>query len=68
MKELGVNCSNRVFPPDLMITADPDLVENALIKLLEGEIVFDREQTRQHGRQFTWDRVVDRIVHPAAAA
>ncbi len=34
MKELGVNCSNRVFPPDMMVTADPDLVDQVIINMI----------------------------------
>ncbi len=34
MNELGIKCSNRVFPPDLMITADPDLVDQVIINMI----------------------------------
>jgi two-component system nitrogen regulation sensor histidine kinase NtrY len=34
MKELGVSCSNRVFPPDMMVTADPDLVDQVIINMI----------------------------------
>ncbi len=34
MIELGIQCSSKVFPPDLMITADPDLIDQVVINLL----------------------------------
>jgi len=34
MQALKVQCSNRIFPPDMMITADPDLVDQVIINLL----------------------------------
>lgn len=34
LEEMGVKCSNRVFPPDLMVTADPDLVDQVIINLM----------------------------------
>lgn len=34
MKELGISCANKVFPPDLMVTADPDLVDQVIINLI----------------------------------
>jgi len=34
MNELGIGCSSRVFPPDMMITADPDLVDQVVINLI----------------------------------
>jgi len=34
MQELGIECSNRVFPPDLMVTADPDLVDQVVINMI----------------------------------
>ena len=34
MKELGISCSNKVFPPDLMITADPDLIDQVMINMI----------------------------------
>jgi signal transduction histidine kinase len=34
MQELGIQCSNKVFPPDLMITADPDLIDQVIINLI----------------------------------
>jgi len=30
----GITCETRVFPPDLMITADPDLVDQVVINLV----------------------------------
>ena len=34
MKELGISCSNKVFPPDLMVTADPDLIDQVMINII----------------------------------
>jgi len=34
MNELGIQCSNKVFPPDMMITADPDLVDQVVINMI----------------------------------
>lgn len=34
MKEMGVVCTNKVFPPDLMVTADPDLIDQVIINLM----------------------------------
>lgn len=34
----GILCSVRVFPPDLMITADPDLIEQVVINLIINAI------------------------------
>lgn len=36
--ELGIQCSHRVFPPDLMITADPDLIDQVVINLMLNAI------------------------------
>ncbi|MDT8393022.1 MAG: ATP-binding protein [Bacteroidales bacterium] len=38
MNELRIRCSSRVFPPDLMITADPDLVDQVIINLMLNAI------------------------------
>jgi two-component system, NtrC family, nitrogen regulation sensor histidine kinase NtrY len=38
MDELGIECSRRVFPPDLMITADPDLIDQVVINLMLNAI------------------------------
>ena len=38
MEELGIACSSRVFPPDLMITADPDLMDQVVINLMLNAI------------------------------
>ena len=38
MDELGISCSHRVFPPDLMITADPDLVDQVIINMVLNAI------------------------------
>lgn len=38
MNELNINCSNKVFPPDQMITADPDLIDQVIINLLLNAI------------------------------
>jgi two-component system nitrogen regulation sensor histidine kinase NtrY len=34
MDETGISCSNKVFPPDLMITADPDLIDQVVINMI----------------------------------
>lgn len=34
MLEIGINCSSKVFPPDQMVTADPDLVDQVIINLI----------------------------------
>ncbi len=36
--ELGIECNARVFPPDLMITADPDLIDQVVINLMLNAI------------------------------
>jgi len=36
--ELGITCSQKVFPPDLMVTADPDLIDQVLINLMLNAI------------------------------
>ena len=38
MEELGIECSSKVFPPDLMITADPDLIDQVVINLMLNAI------------------------------
>ncbi len=38
MDNLGIACENKVFPPDLMITADPDLIDQVIINLLLNAI------------------------------
>ena len=38
MDELGISCSHRVFPPDQMITADPDLVDQVIINMVLNAI------------------------------
>jgi nitrogen fixation/metabolism regulation signal transduction histidine kinase len=43
MEELGITCSNKVFPPDLMITADPDLIDQVVINMLLNAIDAVRE-------------------------
>ena len=34
MNEMGIKCSNKVFPPDMMITADPDLIDQVVINMI----------------------------------
>jgi len=34
MNELGISCANKVFPPDLMVTADPDLIDQVVINMI----------------------------------
>jgi two-component system, NtrC family, nitrogen regulation sensor histidine kinase NtrY len=43
MEELGISCSSKVFPPDLMITADPDLIDQVVINLMLNAIDAVRE-------------------------
>jgi two-component system nitrogen regulation sensor histidine kinase NtrY len=38
MEELGIACSSKVFPPDLMITADPDLIDQVVINMMLNAI------------------------------
>ena len=38
MEELHIACSSRVLPPDLMITADPDLIDQVVINLMLNAI------------------------------
>jgi nitrogen fixation/metabolism regulation signal transduction histidine kinase len=38
IEELGIECSGKVFPPDLMITADPDLIDQVVINLMLNAI------------------------------
>ncbi|MDX9941159.1 MAG: ATP-binding protein [Bacteroidales bacterium] len=38
IKELNVKCEMKVIPPGLMLTADPDLIEQVLINLLINSI------------------------------
>jgi nitrogen fixation/metabolism regulation signal transduction histidine kinase len=38
MDELGIACTSKIFPPDLMITADPDLIDQVVINLMLNAI------------------------------
>lgn len=38
MDELNINCNVKLFPPDLMITADPDLLDQVIINLMLNAI------------------------------
>lgn len=38
MEELGITCNRTIFPPDLMITADPDLMDQVVINLMLNAI------------------------------
>ena len=38
MDDLGIDCYSRVFPPDLMLTADPDLIDQVVINLMLNAI------------------------------
>jgi two-component system, NtrC family, nitrogen regulation sensor histidine kinase NtrY len=38
MEELGIACASKVFPPDLMITADPDLIDQVVINMMLNAI------------------------------
>ncbi|MCU0369961.1 MAG: ATP-binding protein [Bacteroidales bacterium] len=43
MEAIGIECSSKVFPPDLMITADPDLIDQVVINLMLNAIDAVRE-------------------------
>ncbi len=38
MESLQISCSKSVFPPDLMLTADPDLIDQVVINLMLNAI------------------------------
>jgi nitrogen fixation/metabolism regulation signal transduction histidine kinase len=38
IEELKISCNSTVFPPDLMITADPDLIDQVIINLMLNAI------------------------------
>jgi signal transduction histidine kinase len=38
LDKFGISCQNKVFPPDMMITADPDLVDQVIINLMLNAI------------------------------
>lgn len=38
MEEMGIECSSKIFPPDLMVTADPDLMDQVIINLMLNAI------------------------------
>ena len=38
MEAIGIKCSRTVFPPDLMLTADPDLIDQVVINLMLNAI------------------------------
>jgi len=38
MDDLGIDCYSRVFPPELMLTADPDLIDQVVINLMLNAI------------------------------
>ncbi len=38
MDELGITCNSRIFPADLMLTADPDLIDQVVINLMLNAI------------------------------
>ncbi len=38
LDQLGISCNNIVFPPDLMLTADPDLIDQVVINLMLNAI------------------------------
>lgn len=38
MEQYGIRCSRTVFPPDLMVTADPDLIDQVVINLMLNAI------------------------------
>ena len=43
IEEQGVTCSHKVFPPDLMVTADPDLIDQVIINLMLNALDAVRE-------------------------
>lgn len=43
MDKFGIHCNARVFPEDLMLTADPDLIDQVVINLLLNAIDAVRE-------------------------
>jgi nitrogen fixation/metabolism regulation signal transduction histidine kinase len=44
MTEMGISCTNRVFPPDLMVTADPDLMDQVVINMILNAMDAVRER------------------------
>ncbi len=46
VKELNINCEFKIIPPGLMLTADPDLIEQVLINLLINSIHAVKEVAR----------------------
>lgn len=38
INELGITCTHKIFPPDLMLTADPDLIDQVIINLMLNAI------------------------------
>ncbi|MGB7327264.1 MAG: glycosyltransferase family 4 protein [Rubripirellula sp.] len=46
----------------LLATPDPEQVASSIAKIATGESAFDINQIQDHGRKFTWESVVDRIV------
>ncbi len=45
IEQLGIQCSRTVLPPDLMITADPDLIDQVVINLMLNAIDAVQEST-----------------------
>jgi len=43
METLGIECSSKVLPADLMVTADPDLIDQVIINLMLNAIDAVRE-------------------------
>jgi nitrogen fixation/metabolism regulation signal transduction histidine kinase len=38
MESIGITCNKTVFPPDMMLTADPDLIDQVVINLMLNAI------------------------------
>lgn len=38
IQEFSITCTHKVFPPDLMVTADPDLIDQVIINLMLNAI------------------------------
>jgi len=48
MEKYGIECVPRVFPEELMITADPDLIEQVFINMLLNAIDAVKEKPQPH--------------------
>ncbi|TWU43926.1 GDP-mannose-dependent alpha-(1-6)-phosphatidylinositol monomannoside mannosyltransferase [Novipirellula aureliae] len=48
----------------LLNNADIGPLTNTIEEILNHRRIFDSDRIRQHGRQFTWQRFIDRMVEP----